>query len=444
MATANKISLVSDRVARAKSLLLSQFRDKPNINALVDALVSELQELENVVTQLQTVRTLDGAYGWWLDQIGAELDIPRGNYKDNDYKTAIKIAMARQSASASVDDILRIVQLITSDTTAALTNPSHYMMELWSYLFCVSDSTEGLDSLARLFPLNTRVRLIKHDVKPFKFNTTGRGFGSGSTLNSLVYNRAGHSTDPRFVSIPTQDIPPIVTNIPSVKVAPYIYGDALVNSVLTVNVGQFDGDEPIVVTKQWLRDGFDISGATNSTYTVVSGDAGKNISCKITATNAYGVAIAYTNNLVIDAVVPPVNTVTVNAGLQSFQAVKTITYTGSPATSTLGLTITKDGTVKYYDNGTLDSTLNYVTSPATGIGSDYKVSYQVISGSELVGLNQNAVYTLSSDLVLTMSITSTADNLKTGTYRFTLFKTSNPSDSATVTITLTTEIMSNL
>lgn len=444
MTTANKISLVSDRVARAKSLLLSQFKDKPNINALVDALVSELQELENVVAQLQTVRTLDGAYGYWLDQIGAELDVPRGNYQDNDYKTAIKIAMARQSASASVDDIIRIVQLITSDTSATVVNPSHYLMELWSYLFCVSDSYEGLENLAKLFPLNTRVRLVKHDIKPFKFNTTGRGFGSGSTLNSLVYYRAGHSADPRFVSIPTQDIPPIVTNIPSVKVAPYIYGDITVGSVLTVNVGEFNGDLPITITKQWLRDGFDISGQTSNTYTVLSGDAGKNISCKVTATNAYGVAIAYTNNVVIDTVIPPVKTVTTNAGLQSYSAVKNITYTGSPATSTLGLTISKDGTVKYYDNGVLDTTLNYVTSPATNVGHDYKVSYQVISGSELVGLNQNASYTLSSDLVLTMSITSTADNVKTGTYRFTLFKTSDPTDSVTVTITLTTEIVSNL
>ena len=157
MATANKIMLVNNRVEIAKSYLLSQFEDKPNINALVDALVSELQELENVINDVQTVHTLEGSYGWWTDQIGNELDISRGNYADNDFKTAIKIAMAKQTASASVEDILRIVSLITGDTDATLDNNYPYMMELCSWLFCVSDSTDGLTSLAQLFPLNTRV-----------------------------------------------------------------------------------------------------------------------------------------------------------------------------------------------------------------------------------------------------------------------------------------------
>ena len=409
MTTANKISLVSDRVARAKSLLLSQFKDKPNINALVDALVSELQELENVLSQLQTVRTLEGAYGWWLDQIGAELDVPRGNYQDNDYKTAIKIAMARQSASASVDDILRIVQLITSDTSAALTNPAHYMMELWSYLFCVSDSPEGLDSLAKLFPINTRVRLIKHDNKPFKFNTSGRGFGNGNKLNSLVYNRAGHSSDPRFVSIPTQDIPSILPTPPSVSVQSYIYGDNLLGSVLSLVTGTFDGDTPIVVTKQWLRDGFDISGATSNTYTIVSGDVGKNISCKLIATNSAGSTTVYTNTISVSSVTPPVLSLTSNAGLKSYRAIKEVVYNGSNFTGTMSLIIKHNGTVEYFNNGILEDTLNYVSIPSDHIGDGYKVSYQVISGKELGGLNQNAAIDISDDRGFLLSVTSAAD-----------------------------------
>ena len=47
MTTAHKIKLVNDRVVRAKALLLSQFKDSPNINAFLEALVDELQVLEN-------------------------------------------------------------------------------------------------------------------------------------------------------------------------------------------------------------------------------------------------------------------------------------------------------------------------------------------------------------------------------------------------------------
>jgi len=39
-----------------------------------------------------------------------------------------------------------------------------------------------------------------------------------------------------------------------------------------------------VTTRQWTRDGVDIASATSSTYTLVSGDIGKLIGCRVTAT----------------------------------------------------------------------------------------------------------------------------------------------------------------
>lgn len=51
---------------------------------------------------------------------------------------------------------------------------------------------------------------------------------------------------------------------------------------------------------QWTRDGVDIAGQTNSTYTTVSGDAGKQISCKVT-----GLSNAATGKVIAAAPIPP-------------------------------------------------------------------------------------------------------------------------------------------
>lgn len=440
MSTANKISLVSNRVERAKSLLLSQFHDKPNINALVDALVSELQELENVLNNLQTVHTLEGAYGKWIDLIGEELDVSRGNYNDNDYKTAIKIAMAKQTASASVDDILRIVSLITGDSSAQLNNNSHYLLELWSYLFCVSDSYDGLDNLGKLFPLNTRIRIVKHDVKPFGFGVSGRGFGVGATLNSLVYAKAGITQDPRFINAPTQEIPPALETPPYFLTSPYIYGTGVAGSTLTLVNGTYDGDDPITLVNQWLLDGADITGETGSTYVVDNADAGKLISVRSSITNAYGSAYTYTNSIVIDVDIPVTNPLESDLGLYDYIGSTEIAYDGNPHTVTSTIVIGSDGTIVYKTDGVSTGTDAWLKTTGAGLGADYKLIYTVLSGSELVGLNQNTPFTLSANATLSLSTSSKSNSIKTGRYRFNIYKTSDNTISYTRDINITAQL----
>src|SRR3569623_318085 len=76
-------------------------------------------------------------------------------------------------------------------------------------------------------------------------------------------------------------------NAPVNTVAPVASGSATVGSVLSVTDGTWTGSPTITYTYQW-NNGADIVGATSNTYTVVSGDSGLNILCKVTATNGVG------------------------------------------------------------------------------------------------------------------------------------------------------------
>jgi hypothetical protein len=81
---------------------------------------------------------------------------------------------------------------------------------------------------------------------------------------------------------------PAVPVFPPVNtVLPAITGTTSVGSVLTVSNGTWT-NTPLSYTRQWLRDGAAISGATAATYTLVAGDEGKMISATVTATNADG------------------------------------------------------------------------------------------------------------------------------------------------------------
>jgi hypothetical protein len=82
------------------------------------------------------------------------------------------------------------------------------------------------------------------------------------------------------------------TAAPVNTVAPAISGTAQVGSTLTCSQGTWTGTAPITYAYQWKRNGSNISGATNSTYTIQVADGGTTVSCTVTATNSGGSASA--------------------------------------------------------------------------------------------------------------------------------------------------------
>jgi hypothetical protein len=80
-----------------------------------------------------------------------------------------------------------------------------------------------------------------------------------------------------------------VTSAPYVSATvPAISGTVAIGQVLTCSQGTWYGNATITYAYQWTRSGSNIGSATSSTYTLVSGDAGLSIACKVTATNSVG------------------------------------------------------------------------------------------------------------------------------------------------------------
>lgn len=91
------------------------------------------------------------------------------------------------------------------------------------------------------------------------------------------------------------------TGIPVNTVAPVISGTTTLGSVLTTTNGTWTAEPAATFTYQWKRNGSNITGATNSTYTLVNDDGATNITCQVTATNDFGSASAISNTLAIPA-----------------------------------------------------------------------------------------------------------------------------------------------
>jgi len=75
-------------------------------------------------------------------------------------------------------------------------------------------------------------------------------------------------------------IGPVFTSYPSIS------GSTDVGSVLTCSPGTATGSGSVTFTYQWQRDGVDIGGETAAAHTVVAADAGTQLACVVTATDA--------------------------------------------------------------------------------------------------------------------------------------------------------------
>jgi len=107
------------------------------------------------------------------------------------------------------------------------------------------------------------------------------GADAGTAIRvKVTATRDGYQTQSK-VSNPTSTVSPgSFTQAPT----PTISGEAAVGQTLAASV---DAWSPVATfAYQWLRDGADIIGATNATYTLVSADAGKKISVKVTGSAA--------------------------------------------------------------------------------------------------------------------------------------------------------------
>lgn len=123
---------ILDHVDRAVGRLLAQFREKPKLEGLVRALVSEAQTLEGVMQSLSRVRSIDDAEGVQLDLIGRIVGREREGMLDADYRLWLKAQIALSLSSGTPDEILTIFRLLFPDSDVELEEqyPAAFVMRV--------------------------------------------------------------------------------------------------------------------------------------------------------------------------------------------------------------------------------------------------------------------------------------------------------------------------
>src|SRR5690606_14255068 len=104
----------------ALSRLVTQFRGKPRIEALLKAIAAQVHQLEDVAKDLLEKRWLDTAAGAQLDGLGRILGLDRGAWDDEQYRARLRVRIRVLLADGTPENIITTLALLSEGTPVQL------------------------------------------------------------------------------------------------------------------------------------------------------------------------------------------------------------------------------------------------------------------------------------------------------------------------------------
>lgn len=108
------IPLIKDHEQQAYGRLLEQFKDKPNVMALLKGWMKGVQTTEDSLFDLLNNRSIQTAIGVQLDNIGKLVGAKRKGRSDESYREFIQLQILINNSEGTPNDILEILSLITN------------------------------------------------------------------------------------------------------------------------------------------------------------------------------------------------------------------------------------------------------------------------------------------------------------------------------------------
>lgn len=108
-ATATELVQNTQHVEEGISHLIEFFRNGPRNRAVLTAVLSQAQEIEDAFWQLYTERSIDVAVGEQLNILGRIVGELRGDRADEDYRAAIRVRILVNSSDGKPEQLIAIV-----------------------------------------------------------------------------------------------------------------------------------------------------------------------------------------------------------------------------------------------------------------------------------------------------------------------------------------------
>ena len=174
-----------NHVSAACARLISPFRGQPNMEAHLSSYIRQVQEIEDAIYHVLTLRWVDTATGAQLDVLGRIVGVERLGLLDDQYRIRILARISNNVSKGVPDDMLALLRLLTGQTSEIEEQyPAAFVMRSPDVMTLDGDVITG--ELNKSKPAGVRMIYEWHPVDPgFCFaNGDGAGFGAGTWANA--------------------------------------------------------------------------------------------------------------------------------------------------------------------------------------------------------------------------------------------------------------------
>lgn len=205
------VTPITNYLQQTQALLMQQYKGPTRFNAVLAALVAQVQELETVLFDVNSGRTVFGSIGEQLDELGSLFNVFRNGLTDDEYRLFILGAIAEDNSDTTIPTILNVVLLLFRPQRALIFETFPAEIEVDLYVIGLQENLWPLVYPMIQASLGGGIKLgsvVTGDLDtPFRFsdaNTgavipgTSLGFSDalnpgagGGLLGDVIYNNVG-------------------------------------------------------------------------------------------------------------------------------------------------------------------------------------------------------------------------------------------------------------
>lgn len=187
---------IPNHVQQALARLITQYKNSPNLQNLLTAVIKPIQDIENALSDMNSLRYLALAQGVQLDVIGVIVGLPRpGGMSDDQYRLELQGQIQINISEGQPEKIIQAYLLFTG-------SPEVIISEFHNASFILASSWSPADQAAvdqmiltikKASPVGVRIDgLITYDeTMAFSYDGTlpGLGYDDGTQTVGGKYSR---------------------------------------------------------------------------------------------------------------------------------------------------------------------------------------------------------------------------------------------------------------
>jgi hypothetical protein len=174
------VTPITDHIARAQARLLEQYKNKPRLIGLLQAITQQIQDLEDTLQDLANKRYIDTAEGVQQDRNGVIVGVARVPGEDDaDYLLAIKSKIIQNLNQATPEEVIAAAKFFIGTDIIWYLEVYPAAVDIFSNVVISSDSRDAVrEQLKAFLPAGVLLDAFgQYDqTNPFVFDS-GSGFG---------------------------------------------------------------------------------------------------------------------------------------------------------------------------------------------------------------------------------------------------------------------------